>query len=456
MTYWWHHWRTWLAARTKAGPAISDETSAEAAEQESSLAQAAAVVCEPTAQQPANQSTLASAMQRLQRGLGNRGVQKLAAAEGEPVPATVRNQLSGRLGDDLADVRLHTGTGGDAIARSARAEAVAMGREIAFARGAYQPETPAGRARLAHELAHTVQAGEGAGRDPGSLEAEAQRGTKPSRGSAAPGQVLRQDEAEAETLERWQRKLLDFLAQIKAGEEIRLTRRNAKRAAEVLTQSDMGTPGFELTAAERERLLFLQLQGKVDASSTPEVTPDAETALDEPEPAAPAEEPAEEPIGESSNMCADFSYEHAWCNPPHALRFEDFSAVADGSLDPIGAQVEAGMEAMAQEGRRFYQAIFHSGVMEEAQKKDQNVALLQHEQLHWAIWCRLAQLGNDAIARGVPHAQIDSFLLQLGHDLIAHYDQETGHRLQIGGQMNWNDRWCIYVDDAFKAKLGNP
>jgi hypothetical protein len=114
------------------------------------------------------------------------------------------------------------------------------------------------------------------------------------------------------------------------------------------------------------------------------------------------------------------------------------------------------LEGTVKNGRRFYQAIFHRGVMEETQKKDQNAALLQHEQLHWAIWCRVAQLGNDAIAGGVPHSRVDAFILDLGHELIARYDQETEHRLRLGSQMSWNDRWCTYVDAAFAAKLHPP
>jgi hypothetical protein len=62
-----------------------------------------------------------------------------------------------RLGHDLGQVRVHTGTRADAAAQALGAVAFTRGRDIVFRQGAYSPETREGRHLLAHELAHVVQ-----------------------------------------------------------------------------------------------------------------------------------------------------------------------------------------------------------------------------------------------------------------------------------------------------------
>lgn len=193
MSGWQRWWRWWLAAYTQARqPRIREDPVVERAD-EMSPGQAAALVSQTAARHPANHRRLAAAAHRLQRELGNRGVQLLARQPGGPVPSGLRADMGAELGDDLADVRLHTGPAGAAVARVAGAKAVTVGRDVAFESGAYAPDTPVGRQLLAHELAHTVQAGEGSGQSPGVLEREARSAQRPSRGTAAPGQVLREE-----------------------------------------------------------------------------------------------------------------------------------------------------------------------------------------------------------------------------------------------------------------------
>jgi hypothetical protein len=57
----------------------------------------------------------------------------------------------------LGGTRVHTDPAAAAEARALRARAFTYGRDIYFAAGAYQPDTPEGRWLLAHELAHTQQ-----------------------------------------------------------------------------------------------------------------------------------------------------------------------------------------------------------------------------------------------------------------------------------------------------------
>lgn len=82
---------------------------------------------------------------------------RLSTVGGREIPAVQRRELETGLGTSLADVRLHT----DDVAASAAAEvsahAFTVGRDIYFARGAYDPTSAAGYRLLAHEATHTLQ-----------------------------------------------------------------------------------------------------------------------------------------------------------------------------------------------------------------------------------------------------------------------------------------------------------
>lgn len=62
-----------------------------------------------------------------------------------------------RFGKDFGDVRIHTGSEAEKAARSARAKAFTLGRNIVFGQAQYAPETRAGKRLMAHELTHVVQ-----------------------------------------------------------------------------------------------------------------------------------------------------------------------------------------------------------------------------------------------------------------------------------------------------------
>jgi Domain of unknown function (DUF4157) len=69
----------------------------------------------------------------------------------------VRSSIAPQLGDSLSDVKVHTDSTADALARSVSARAFATGSDVFFARGEYQPGTADGNKLLAHELTHVVQ-----------------------------------------------------------------------------------------------------------------------------------------------------------------------------------------------------------------------------------------------------------------------------------------------------------
>mgnify|MGYP000551381764 CR=1 FL=1 len=80
---------------------------------------------------------------------------------GSPLSRSARSYFEPRFGRDFSDVRVHTGTEADAVARSIDAEAFTVGSDVAFASGRYRPGSPDGKRLIAHELAHVVQQGGG-------------------------------------------------------------------------------------------------------------------------------------------------------------------------------------------------------------------------------------------------------------------------------------------------------
>jgi Domain of unknown function (DUF4157) len=79
--------------------------------------------------------------------------------DGEHLPSSIRSRMESGFGTRLPDdVRLHTGPEAVSVADRARVRAFAIGHDVGFASGEYQPNTPEGDVLLAHELAHTLQA----------------------------------------------------------------------------------------------------------------------------------------------------------------------------------------------------------------------------------------------------------------------------------------------------------
>ncbi|MCF3101835.1 DUF4157 domain-containing protein [Streptomyces roseoverticillatus] len=68
-----------------------------------------------------------------------------------------------RLGGDFSQVRVHTGETAQESAASLHAAAYTVGRDVVFARGAYDPASNQGRGVVAHELVHVMQNGGSAG-----------------------------------------------------------------------------------------------------------------------------------------------------------------------------------------------------------------------------------------------------------------------------------------------------
>lgn len=84
-------------------------------------------------------------------------VEQVSCSGGHPLDPATRAWFEPRFGMDFGRVRIVADARAEKAAASVNARAFAMGDTIVFDRGAYAPQTSAGRALLAHELAHVAQ-----------------------------------------------------------------------------------------------------------------------------------------------------------------------------------------------------------------------------------------------------------------------------------------------------------
>lgn len=84
-----------------------------------------------------------------------------AAARGRVLESATRAAFEKRFGHDFANVRILADAQAAAETAMIGARAFTVGDDIAFARGAFRPDDTAGRALIAHELAHVVQQSRG-------------------------------------------------------------------------------------------------------------------------------------------------------------------------------------------------------------------------------------------------------------------------------------------------------
>ncbi|MGB3243259.1 MAG: DUF4157 domain-containing protein [Sulfitobacter sp.] len=88
------------------------------------------------------------------------GIHQAASAArtgGVPMDGSLRAYFEPRFGADLSGIRMHRD---EPAARDINARAYAIGRNIAFAPGAFAPEKQDGLRLIAHEVAHTLQGGD--------------------------------------------------------------------------------------------------------------------------------------------------------------------------------------------------------------------------------------------------------------------------------------------------------
>ncbi|BDI30383.1 hypothetical protein CCAX7_24340 [Capsulimonas corticalis] len=86
-------------------------------------------------------------------------VQSVVGSTGQPLDTATREFMEPRFGHDFSRVRIHADTQASRSAEAVSARAYAIGPDIAFRSGEYQPGTSEGKRLLAHELTHTIQQG---------------------------------------------------------------------------------------------------------------------------------------------------------------------------------------------------------------------------------------------------------------------------------------------------------
>jgi hypothetical protein len=107
---------------------------------------------------------------------------------GAPLDADVRAFMEPRLGQSLAATRIHTDGRAQRSAAAVAAHAYTVGRDVVFGAPGFDASDPRSLATLAHELAHTVQAG-GAGWAGGPLELDSPH-TESERAAGAVGRSV--------------------------------------------------------------------------------------------------------------------------------------------------------------------------------------------------------------------------------------------------------------------------
>ena len=83
----------------------------------------------------------------------------VGGSAGQPLPRRLRRDMEPRFQADFSNVRVHTGDEAARASRRLNAAAFTSGRDVFFGRDRFQPEAPAGRELIAHELTHTIQQG---------------------------------------------------------------------------------------------------------------------------------------------------------------------------------------------------------------------------------------------------------------------------------------------------------
>jgi hypothetical protein len=84
-------------------------------------------------------------------------VHEVLRQPGQPLDPATRSTMELRFGHDFSGVRVHTDGAATESARTVKARAFTVGRNIVFDSGQYEPGTRRGQSLLAHELAHVVQ-----------------------------------------------------------------------------------------------------------------------------------------------------------------------------------------------------------------------------------------------------------------------------------------------------------
>ena len=80
---------------------------------------------------------------------------------GTSLDSNLRSELEPQFGHSFENVRVHSDTQADQMAKSINANAFTTGQDVYFREGMFKPESGEGKKLLAHELTHTIQQSRG-------------------------------------------------------------------------------------------------------------------------------------------------------------------------------------------------------------------------------------------------------------------------------------------------------
>lgn len=143
--------------------------------------------CEPCEQEEKKPQIQPASAARRADGEAPPIVHDVLRSPGRPLDPAARTFMETRFGQDFGGVGIHADAKAAASARAVNALAYAVGNQLVFGQGQYQPGTTAGRRLLAHELAHVVQQ---TGSSRAGYPAQAKTASAVSLGTASTGLLV--------------------------------------------------------------------------------------------------------------------------------------------------------------------------------------------------------------------------------------------------------------------------
>lgn len=189
---------------------------------------------------------MAKAREGGERNTGDPEAIQSQLGNGHSLDGSTRHRMEKAFGVSFSGVRVHTGGEAEGLSEGMNARAFTVGNDIAFGAGEYSPGTLVGDALIAHELAHTVQQGNGAATGVASKADDAHGDLEEEADVAAVGAV-----ASAWGLETTTQPQAGVLTQLRSG--LKLQRCGARQQTQTRSQTDYEqmTP-FELSKVPDE------------------------------------------------------------------------------------------------------------------------------------------------------------------------------------------------------------
>ena len=364
------------------------------------------------------------------RRLGNAAslVHETLNRPGRPLESGVRGELERTLGHDFSAVRVHADETAAASAAAVSAQAYTVGSNVVFGANRYRPALAEGRRLLAHELTHVRQQ---AGAAPGG----------PLRVVDDPAAEAEANRAAASPVRPVQRAL---------------QREEAEQEPEL--PSEEGEPGME-----------------------------APPLIEEEEDGAPEAVPAQQPPPEAACRVLTWA-DYTVGQPPRGFQaltvfsipvrngtfravFNERTSVVRPKYPGAGARATNGCAAVVRRCQRVFRNV-PAGVTRtfdvapspncpativtpaqatsraecesvigagcDADAPNESARLLNHEQRHLDIACKLAEKANDALAAGSPLADVRRAVRRERRAQTRSYDNDTGHGCDAGQQAAWD------------------